>query len=133
MRLKLRLAAVALLAPSVAANAGNIDRQLQMLDPEERAHQVCVIKGVDTMRKDPKLQGVDRKKVDRIKTSITGRAKFTGTQVSTVGGAVRAKDHWYGLKFTCDVTTDQMKALTFTYEVGKEIPEAKWDDLGLWR
>ena len=39
----------------------------------------------------------------------------------------------YGLQFKCDVTADQMKALTFTYEIGKEIPEAKWEDLGLWR
>ena len=38
-----------------------------------------------------------------------------------------------GLKFKCDVSPDQMKALTFTYEIGKEIPEAKWEDLGLWR
>ncbi len=98
------------------------------LDPEERAHQVCVIKGVDAIRKDRTLA-----KADRIKTSITGRATFTGTQVSTKGGAVRAKDHWYALKFTCDVTPDQMKALTFTYEIGAEIPESKWEDLGLWR
>jgi hypothetical protein len=132
MRLKLRLAAVIVLA-SGGAKAGNIDHQLQMLDPEERAHQVCIIKGVDLMRKDLKLQKVDRKKVDRIKTSITGRATFTGSQVASTGGAVRAKDHWYALKFKCDVTADQMKALTFTYEVGSEIPEAKWDQLGLWR
>jgi hypothetical protein len=132
MRLKLRLAAVLVLA-SGAARAGSIDHQLQMLDPEERAHQVCVIKGVDLMRKDAKLRNVDRKKVDRIKTSITGRATFTGTQVATTGGAVRAKDHWYALKFKCDVTPDQMKAINFTYEVGAEIPEAKWDQLGLWR
>jgi hypothetical protein len=46
---------------------------------------------------------------------------------------VRAKSHWYSVKFKCDVTPDQMKALSFTYEIGPEIPEAKWDDLGLWR
>jgi hypothetical protein len=65
------------------------------LDPEERAHQVCGIKGIDTIRREGKLP--------------------------------------YGLQFKCDVTADQMKALTFTYEIGKEIPEDKWEDLGLWR
>lgn len=119
---------VALLAWPAAAQSASIHDQLLKLDPEERAHQVCVIKGVDTMRLDRKLQ-----KVDRIKTSISGRAKYTGTQVSTKGGAVRAKSRWYALQFTCDVTPDQMKALTFTYQVGPEIPEAKWEDLGLWR
>jgi len=112
----------------LAAQAASINDQLLKLDPEERAHQVCVIKGIDTIRRDGKLP-----KADRLKTSISGRAAFTGTQVAAKGGAVRAKSHWYGLKFKCDVTPDQMKALTFTYEIGKEIPEAKWEDLGLWR
>jgi hypothetical protein len=112
----------------VSTHATSIDQQLQKLDPEERAHQVCVIKGIDTIRRDGKLP-----KADRLKTSITGRAAFTGTRVAAKGGAVRANSHWYGLKFNCDVTPDQMKALSFTYEVGNEIPEDKWEDLGLWR
>jgi hypothetical protein len=118
----------ALLLGPLAVEAGSIEQQLAKLDPEERAHQVCVIKGIDTIRREGKLP-----KADRLKTSITGRAAFTGTQVATKGGAVRAKSHWYGLKFKCDVTPDQMKALTFTYEIGAEIPETKWEDLGLWR
>lgn len=122
------LVLAALLAWPLASHAGSIHDQLLKLDPEERAHQVCVMRGIDTIRHDRKLP-----KVDRIKTSIFGRATFNGTQVAAVGGAVRAKDRWYGLKFKCDVTPDQMKALTFTYEIGKEIPEGKWDDLGLWR
>jgi len=83
---------------------------------------------IDTIRRDGKLP-----RADRLKTSITGRAAFTGTQVSTKGGAVRAKSHWYKLAFKCDVSPDQMKALSFSYEIGKEIPEDKWEDLGLWR
>ena len=127
MKTRVCVLAALFLLTAAPGHAG-IREQLMKLDPEERAHQVCVIKGVDTIRKDRKLA-----KVDRIKTSITGRATYNGTQVSTKGGAVRAKDHWYGLKFTCEVTPDQMKALTFTYEIGAEIPESKWEDLGLWR
>lgn len=125
-----RLIAVAVASAAVGSTcaAGDIDRQLKLLDPEERAHQVCVIRGIDTIRRDRKLPGADR-----LKTSITGRAAFTGTQVSTSGGAVRAKSHWYALKFKCDVSPDQMKALSFSYEIGAEIPESKWNDLGLWR
>ena len=112
----------------LGSSAANLNDQLMKLDPEERAHQMCVIKGIETIRREGKLP-----KADRLKTSITGRAAFTGTQVAAKGGAVRAKSHWYGLQFKCDVTADQMKALTFTYEIGKEIPEDKWEDLGLWR
>ena len=67
----------------LAAQAGSINDQLMKLDPEERAHQVCVIKGIDTIRREGKLP-----KADRLKTSITGRAAYTGTQVATKGGAV---------------------------------------------
>jgi hypothetical protein len=115
------------LAPSVAS-AASIRDQLMKLDPEERAHQACIIKGVDTIRHDRKLPGTDR-----VMTGAGGRATYTGTQVSSKSGAVRAKSRWYELKFKCDVTPDQLKALTFTYEIGKEIPEAKWENLGLWR
>jgi hypothetical protein len=121
-------AIAALLLGSLAVKAGTINQQLAKLDPEERAHQVCVIKGIDTIRRDGKLP-----KADRLKTSITSRAAFNGTQVAAKGGAVRAKSHWYGVKFKCEVSPDQMKALSFTYEIGPEIPETKWEDLGLWR
>jgi hypothetical protein len=126
--MKRSLLLAALLAWPVTLHAGNIHDQLMKLDPEERAHQACIIKGVDTIRLDRKLPGIDR-----LKTSIGGRATYTGTQVASTSGAVRAKSHWYKVKFKCDVTSDQTKALTFTYEIGPEIPEAKWNDLGLWR
>ncbi|MFA5902016.1 MAG: DUF930 domain-containing protein [Hyphomicrobium sp.] len=118
----------ALLPWPLAAHASSIRDQLMKLDPEERAHQVCVIKGIDVIRRDGKLP-----KADRLKTSIMGRAAFTGTAVTAKGGAVRAKSHWYKLKFTCTVSPDQLKALSFAYEIGPEIPEDKWEDLGLWR
>jgi hypothetical protein len=101
---------------------------LKKLDPEERAHQACAIKGVDTLRRDKRLPGADR-----IKTRVTGAAALDGSVVTGQGGAVRAKGRWYALKFTCTVTADRMKAVSFTYELGQEIPEAKWDDYGLWR
>ena len=44
----------------LAAQAGSINDQLMKLDPEERAHQVCVIKGIDTIRREGKLPKADR-------------------------------------------------------------------------
>jgi Domain of Unknown Function (DUF930) len=117
----------ALVAGPIAAAAGSIDAQLAKLDPEERAHQACVIKGLDIIQREGKLPNADR-----MKTGIFGRATFTGDGVVAKGGAVRAHDHWYRLKFNCSVTADQMKATAFTYELGAEIPQAQWEDLGLW-
>jgi predicted outer membrane repeat protein len=67
-----------------------------------------------------------------MKTSIVARATFANNSVTTKGGAVKAHEHWYKLKFDCVVTSDQMKATAFTYEIGAEIPASQWEDLGLW-
>ncbi len=48
-----------------AADAGPIDQALMKLGPEERARQVCIIKGIETVRKDKRLS-----QADRMKTSI---------------------------------------------------------------
>jgi hypothetical protein len=127
MRRKL-LSAAAVCCWPVASQAGSMDDALKKLDPVERAHQACAIKGVDTLRRDKRLPGADR-----LKTGVAGAAAFDGTVVTGKAGAVHAKGRWYTLKFTCAVTADRMKAVTFTYELGQEIPEAKWDAFGLWR
>jgi len=123
----LALAAAGWTLIATCATGGSIKDQLAKLDPEERAHQACVIKGIDTIKHDRKLPGAES-----MKASIFGRASFTGEAVATKGGAVRAHNHWYKLAFNCTVTADQMKATAFTYEIGAEIPQAQWEDLGLW-
>ncbi|MBN9248444.1 DUF930 domain-containing protein [Hyphomicrobium sp.] len=110
------------------ASAASMDQSLLKLDPEERAHQACILKGILDINRAKKLTHVDR-----LKTSILSRATFDGTTVFAKGGAVRANSHWYQVKFTCAVTKDQMKATSFDYEIGPEIPESKWEDLGLWK
>jgi hypothetical protein len=118
---------VCALALAKAAHAGPIDNALMKLGPEERARQACIIKGIETVRRDKRLS-----QADRMKTSILRPAEFTGTLVTATGGAVRMAHHWYALKFTCEVTNDQMKAKSFTFELGAEIPKEKWEDYGLW-
>ncbi len=106
----------------------SLDSAFEKLAPEERAHQACILKGIDAVRKAKLLKGVDR-----VKTSILSPAKFENNVVIAKGGAVRAKQHWYALSFTCAVTEDQMKATTFDFKLGDEIPEDKWEDYGLWK
>jgi hypothetical protein len=106
----------------------SMDRALEMLDPEERAHQACILRGIDAVRKGTHLRGVDR-----VKTSILSRAIFKDNVVIANGGAVRADHRWYALKFKCGVTGDQMKATSFDFVLGEEIPEDRWEDYGLWK
>jgi len=111
-----------------AAMATSLDKQLDGLTPEFRSHQLCILRGLETLRRAPQLR-----KADRMKTSIFSPALLEGTKLTANGGAVRASGHWYSVSFTCDLTSNWMKATSFSYVLGQEIPEGKWEDLGLWR
>ncbi|MBN9246502.1 DUF930 domain-containing protein [Hyphomicrobium sp.] len=106
----------------------SMDRVLKELEPEERAHQVCNLRGIDAVRKGSHLKGVDR-----VTTTVQKPAVFKDNVVVAKSAAVRAKNHWYFLDFTCAVSGDQMKATSFDYKLGGEIPENKWEDYGLWK
>lgn len=106
----------------------SMDRVLQKLEPEERAHQACSLRGLDAIRKGTRL-----KAIDRLKTSSRAHAIFKDNVVTANGAAIRANHHWYALKYKCSVTDDQMKAKTFDFQLGAEIPEAEWEDYGLWK
>jgi hypothetical protein len=128
MSRSLRWVAVLFLS-TLSARAASFEETMKKLDPEERAHQACILKGIAAVRADKTVPGADR-----MKTSIFGRAEFDGTtHVTAKGGAVRTKDHWYRLAFDCTVTPDQMRATAFSYQLGTEIPKEEWEDLGLWQ
>lgn len=98
--------------PALGA-AGPFDDALRKLEPEERSHQACIIRGLDVVRRDPRLRGADR-----MKTSIFSRAVLNGTLLTAKGGAVRANSRWYALSFKCNLTSDYMKATSFSFELG---------------
>jgi hypothetical protein len=122
------LSVVVYVGSGVAASAGSLEKSLMKLNPEERAHQACVVKGLEAVRRDKRLSRADRLMPDTFK-----RATFADNVVSAKGAAVRADEHWYALSFQCTVSDDQLKALAFSYELGKEIPPDTWEDVGLWR
>jgi hypothetical protein len=105
-----------------------MEQSLMRLDPEERAHQVCVAKGLEVVRRDKRLKRADRLMPDTFK-----RAQFSDGTVMAKGAAVRASAHWYELAFECTLSADRMTATKFTYQLGDEIPPEVWEDVGLWR
>jgi hypothetical protein len=109
------------------ATAGPFDDALRKLEPEERSHQACIIKGLDAVRRDARLRAADR-----MKTSIFSRAVLDGTTLVAKGGAVRANKRWYTLSFTCKLTADYMRATSFIFQLGAEVPQQRWDEYGLW-
>lgn len=127
MRANLLPAVVAAILP-FSAHAGGFDRALMKLAPQERAHQACVIKGLDVVRRDPRLRHADR-----MKTSILSPSTLQGTLLSAKGGAVRANHHWYAIEFTCRLSDDFLQATSFSFQLGQEIAQNKWETYGLWR
>lgn len=125
--MRLTLATILFVSFLPLADAASIDQSLAKLDPEERARQACIIRGIDQIRADKKLP-----RADRIQPGAEKRAAFSGDVVLAEGGAVRAKDKWYELTFTCAVTPDHMKATSFAYQIGALIPKEKWEDMGLF-
>jgi hypothetical protein len=122
------VAGTAMVASSAVFADASMDRILQKLEPEERAHQACSLRGLDAIRKGTRL-----KAIDRLKTSSRSLATFKDNVVMANGAALRAGHKWYALKYKCTVTDDQMKAKTFDFQLGAEIPEDKWEDFGLWK
>lgn len=123
-----KLAALCLLISLPAlSHAATLEQSLAKLDPEERSRQACAAKGLDTVRKDPRLR-----KADRINASVTKPAVLKGTALTAPDGAVRASKKWFTISYTCQLTPDLMKATTFTFTLGKEIPKTDWEKMGLW-
>jgi len=112
---------------AVPASAASVDKWLAQLDPAERSHQACIVKGLDSVRRDQRLR-----LADRMKTSILAPAVLEGTHLTAKGAAVRAGRRWYALSFDCTLTTNLMKATSFTFAIGPEIPKTEWEDRGLW-
>jgi hypothetical protein len=111
-----------------AASASSIDKALAKLPPEFRSHQACILRGLNAVKREPLLR-----KADRMNASIFSQPVLEGTKLTAKGAAVRSGGHWYALSFSCDLTSDWMKATSFSFALGSEIPEKDWDRLGLWR
>lgn len=120
------IACLLTLLPALAHSA-TLDQSLAKLDPEERSRQACASKGLDIMRKDARLR-----KADRINAATTKPAVLKGTTLTAPDAAVRAGKKWYTMTYACQLTPDFMKATTFTFILGPEIPKTDWEKLGLW-
>jgi hypothetical protein len=117
-----------LLLLTVGAHAQDrTSKSLMKLEPTTRLEQVCDIEAMKQIRRDLRL------KVDRAKSDVSVTPVHKGHTVIAAGGAFRAKGKWYGLTFVCTGTPDHLRVTSFTYKLGAEIPESKWEDLGLWR
>jgi hypothetical protein len=124
------LAGLSIAASALASSQGDprFYASLRRLDPETRLDQVCDYEAMLRIG-----QGPNRFHPDRAKAEVISSATRSAESVSTTGGAFRSDGHWYSLSYTCTTSRDHMKVISFTYQVGKLIPESQWSKYGLWR
>ncbi|MDT3687210.1 MAG: DUF930 domain-containing protein [Pseudorhodoplanes sp.] len=117
------------LAPGYAqAETSRFDRSLLHLDPMTRLEQVCAIETMARVNRDDNPY-----KPDRAVIYAVSKPNLVGDTVAGNGGAFRSKGKWYQYSFVCKTTPNHMKVSSFSYKIGKEIPQNMWDAYGLYR
>lgn len=114
-------------AANTRAADTHVTAMLRGLDPATRFDQACGIEAMNRIKKE-----VAQYRPDRAVTDAVSEAKVSGDTMEGAGGAFRSGGKWYQFSFTCKASVDRMKIMLFTYKIGSAIPEAKWDDYGLW-
>jgi hypothetical protein len=104
------------------------EAMLQRIDPSERLEQVCEYAALTKIGRDKNTY-----RPDRVVIQAMSPPKVAGDKLSGGGAALRSKGKWYRFQFTCEAAPDRLKVQSFSYEVGTEIPEDKWERFGLWR
>ncbi len=100
---------------------------LRGLDPATRFDQACGIEAMDRIKKEAASY-----RPDRAVTDAVSETKITGDTMEGSGAAFRSRGKWYQFSFTCKASPDRTKVVFFSYKIGSPIPEAKWDEYGLW-
>ncbi len=118
---------VALILPAHAEKS-RFDRSLGHLDPMTRLEQICAVETMARVSRDANPYRPDRAVIYAL-----AQPKLAGDTVKGNGGAFRSQGKWYQYSFVCKTTPDHMKVSDFSYKIGSPIPEAKWEEYGLWR
>ena len=116
-----------IVAPALATDARFL-ASLNRLDPNTRLEQICDLYAMKRIDRDSNPFHPDRAKAD-----VISHPRHVKDTVMGTGGAFRSNGHWYQFSFECKGSPDHMRVVSFSYKIGKMIPETKWADYGLWR
>ncbi|MGH6728401.1 MAG: DUF930 domain-containing protein [Pseudolabrys sp.] len=117
-----------LVAAQASAAENRFEHALQMLAPDERLEQLCDYTAMKRIRKE-----TGKFRPDRAVANATAEPRIHDHTIVAKGGAFRSRGKWYALSFSCATTPDRMTVVTFHFNIGPEIPPAKWASDGLWR
>lgn len=126
--LVLLAAMTSIIADAASASDARFIASLSKLDPMTRLEQICDLHAMRRIDQDPNPYHPDRAKAD-----VISHPRHVKDTVIGNGGAFRSHGRWYQFSFECKGSPDHMHVVSFTYKIGKLIPESKWADYGLWR
>ncbi|WP_176038234.1 DUF930 domain-containing protein [Brucella tritici] len=95
-----------------------VKQALGKLAPNDRIIQICGIEALEQVRRHQPGAFPD------MLAREGGSVSATGLTVSD--GAFRSKRKWYAIDFTCKVDAETMVIDTFSYNIGRAIPEGEW-------
>jgi hypothetical protein len=115
-------------AAAADKKAARFAESLKNLDLETRLEQICDYEAMRRIGRDAKGFRPDRSQSNAISEPVQGENTLTAK-----GAAFRSKGQWYQLSFTCKGAPDHLSVVSFAYQIGEPIPEAKWEEYGLWK
>ena len=119
---------VLLTAPNFAIADTKLERTLKLLMPIDRMAQLCDYTAMTRIRKD-----MPNFRPDRAVANASTEVVIAGDTLEAKGGAFRSRGAWYAVSYTCKTDREHLKVLSFSFQVGKEIPQEKWAGYGLWQ
>jgi len=94
---------------------------LRQLASGERVIQLCNLEALEQIHRwKPEL------KPDYLMAYAMAGAKLSEDAVEADGAAFRSQQHWYNIKFKCQVAPDLATVAAFEFLVGDEIPKSQW-------
>jgi len=101
-------------------------KALGQLAPSERIVQLCNIEAMEQVH-----LWKAALKPDFLVAYAMADTELSGQKLRADGGAFRSKSRWYHIGFTCEVTPDLSKVVSFAFAVGSEIPKGDWAEHNL--
>ncbi|WP_428839576.1 DUF930 domain-containing protein [Brucella oryzae] len=95
-----------------------VKQALGKLAPNDRIIQVCGIEALEQVRRHQPGAFPD------MLAREGGSVSATGLTVSD--GAFRSQRRWYAIDFTCKIDAETMVIDSFSYNIGRAIPEGEW-------
>lgn len=117
-----------LLSDDVLANprSRGTREALGQLDEAERIEQLCNLEAMGQVH-----AWKAEFQPDRVVAYAMEGTKLSRTAMQADGAVFRSKQHWYRLKFRCELSPDRRKVAGFEFMVGDPVPRREWAALNL--